>query len=49
MKISLLATSLVVALISSHTQASDINLSGYGSIRGGLLVNDNITPPVFWL
>ena len=47
MKKTLLASSLLAAIISSHAQASDINFSGYGSIRGGLLVNDDITPQYF--
>lgn len=47
MKKTLLATSLMAAIISSHAQASDIDFSGYGSIRGGLLVNDDITPQYF--
>jgi len=44
---TLLATSLIAAILSSQAQASDINFSGYGSIRGGLLVNDDITPQYF--
>lgn len=47
MKKTLLATSLLAAILSSQAQASDINFSGYGSIRGGLLVNDDITPQFF--
>jgi hypothetical protein len=47
MKKTLLASSLIAAILSSHAQASDINFSGYGSIRGGLLVNDDITPQFF--
>lgn len=47
MKKTLLASSLLAAIISSHAQASDIDFSGYGSIRGGLLVNDDITPQYF--
>lgn len=47
MKKTLLASSLIAAILSSQAQASDINFSGYGSIRGGLLVNDDITPQYF--
>jgi hypothetical protein len=47
MKKTLLASSLMAAILSSQVQASDINFSGYGSIRGGLLVNDDITPQFF--
>tara|TARA_R110000737_G_C14579105_1_gene485369 strand:- start:228 stop:1400 length:1173 start_codon:yes stop_codon:yes gene_type:complete len=47
MKKTLLATGLMAAILSSQVQASDINFSGYGSIRGGLLVNDDITPQYF--
>ena len=47
MKKTLLASTLMAAILSSHAQASDINFSGYGSIRGGLLVNDDITPQFF--
>ena len=47
MKKTLLASSLMAAILSSQAQASDINFSGYGSIRGGLLVNDDITPQFF--
>ncbi len=47
MKKTLLVTSLMAAILSSQVQASDINFSGYGSIRGGLLVNDDITPQYF--
>ena len=47
MKKTLLASSLMAAILSSTVQASDIDFSGYGSIRGGLLVNDDITPQYF--
>jgi hypothetical protein len=47
MKKTLLASSLLTAIIASSVQATDINFSGYGSIRGGLLVNDDITPQYF--
>lgn len=41
---TLLASSLIAAILSSTVQANDIDFSGYGSIRGGVLVNDDITP-----
>lgn len=41
---TLLAPSLMAAILSSSVQASDIDFSGYGSIRGGVLVDDDITP-----
>ena len=44
MKKTLLAPSLMAAILSSSVQASDIDFSGYGSIRGGVLVDDDITP-----
>ncbi|MGB2741091.1 MAG: hypothetical protein WBC60_11135 [Cognaticolwellia sp.] len=47
MKKTLLASSLMAAILSSHAQASDIDFSGYGSIRGGMLVNDDITPQYY--
>lgn len=47
MKKTLLASSLMVAILSSHAQATDINFSGYGSIRGGMLINDDITPEIY--
>ncbi|AZQ83029.1 hypothetical protein EKO29_02510 [Colwellia sp. Arc7-635] len=47
MKKTLLASSLMAAILSSPIQASNIDFSGYGSIRGGLLVNDDITPQYF--
>lgn len=47
MKKTLLASSVLAAMLSSHVQATDINFSGYGSIRGGLLVNDDIVPQYF--
>ncbi len=47
MRKTLLASSLMAAMLASQAQASDINFSGYGSIRGGLLVNDDITPQFF--
>ena len=37
---TLLASSLIAAILSSTVQANDIDFSGYGSIRGGVLVND---------
>ena len=47
MKKTLLASSLMAAILSSSVQASNIDFSGYGSIRGGLLTNDDITPQYF--
>ncbi len=47
MKKTLIASSLISAILSSSVYATDINFSGYGSIRGGLLVNDDITPEYF--
>jgi hypothetical protein len=44
---TLLASSLMAAILSSSVQASNIDFSGYGSIRGGLLTNDDITPQYF--
>ena len=47
MKKTLLASSLMAAILAGHAQASDIDFSGYGSIRGGILVNDDITPQYY--
>lgn len=47
MKKTLIASGLLSAILASNVYATDINFSGYGSIRGGLLVNDDITPGYF--
>lgn len=47
MKKTLIASGLLSAILASNVYATDINFSGYGSIRGGLLVNDDITPQYF--
>ncbi len=47
MKKSLLATLVASIALSPIASAADINFSGYGSIRGGLLVDDDIVPQFF--
>ncbi len=39
---------LVILLgVSLPSIAADINFSGYGSIRAGMLLNDNFIPPIY--
>jgi hypothetical protein len=47
MKKTLITSSLIATILSSQVQGSDIDFSGFGSIRGGMLVNDDITPQFF--